>query len=135
MKEEFFRGGIFKSYTTSEAPCKPPRLPLNLRGSDKTDEAQSWLEFNSEAHKKYFMLRPTIGLSTFYLPFEDGKWKPDKNMQSFYQLDKSIDMERAQSLCNECGQDFMDDVKLGLHQYAVHTEKTFECAQCGKNNV
>ena len=56
-------------------------------------------------------------------------------MQSLYQLDKSIDMERAQSLCNECGQDFMDDVKLGLHQYAVHTEKTFECAQCGKNNV
>ena len=51
------------------------------------------------------------------------------------QLDKSIDMERAQFLCNECGQDFMDDVKLGLHQYAEHTEKTFECVQCGENNV
>ena len=44
-------------------------------------------------------------------------------MQSFYQLDNSVDMERAQSLYNECGQDFMDDVKLGLHQYAVHTKK------------
>ena len=40
-------------------------------------------------------------------------------------------MERAQFLCNECGKDFLDAVKLGLHQYAVHTDKPFECAQCG----
>ena len=123
MKEEFFGGGIFKSYTTSEAPCEPPRLPVNLRGSDKTDEAHSWLELTSEAHIKYFRLRPTIGLSTFYLPLEDGKWKPDNDLQSFNQLDKSIDMERVQFLCNECGKYFVDDVKLGLHQYAVHTKK------------
>ena len=30
-------------------------------------------------------------------------------------------MERAQFMCNECGKDFVDDVKLGLHQYNVHT--------------
>ena len=42
------------------------------------------------------------------------------------QLDK---MERAQFLCNECGKGFVDGVNLGLHQYAVHTEKPFECAQ------
>ena len=41
-------------------------------------------------------------------------------------------MERAQFLCNECGKDFLDAVKLGLHQYAVHTDKPFECAQCGE---
>ena len=35
-------------------------------------------------------------------------------------------MERAQFMCNECGKDFVDDVKLGLHQYNVH------CTQCGK---
>ena len=29
-------------------------------------------------------------------------------------------------MCNECGKDFVDDVKLGLHQYNVHT------VQCGK---
>ena len=32
-------------------------------------------------------------------------------------------MEGAQFLCNECGKDFVDEVKLGLHQYAVHTKK------------
>ena len=32
-------------------------------------------------------------------------------------------MERVQFLCNECGKYFVDYVKLGLHQYAVHTEK------------
>ena len=50
-------------------------------------------------------------------------------IQCFDQLDK---MERAQFLCNECGKGFVDDVNLGLHQYAVHTEKPFECAQCGE---
>ena len=32
-------------------------------------------------------------------------------------------MERVQFLCNEYGKYFVDDVKLGLHQYAVHTKK------------
>ena len=41
-------------------------------------------------------------------------------------------MERAQFHCNECGKDFSDNVKLGLHQYAVHTEKPYECAHCGE---
>ena len=50
----------------------------------------------------------------------------------FDQLDKISKMERARFLCNEWGKDFLDDVKLGLHQYAVHTEKPFECAQCGE---
>ena len=44
----------------------------------------------------------------------------------FDQLDKISEMERARFLCNEWGKDFLDDVKLGLHQYAVHTEKPFE---------
>ena len=26
----------------------------------------------------------------------------------------------------------MDDAKLGLHHYAVHSEKPFECSQCGE---
>ena len=44
-------------------------------------------------------------------------------MQCFDQLDKISKMERTQFLCNDCGKDFVDDVKLGLHQYAVHTKK------------
>ena len=53
-------------------------------------------------------------------------------MQCFDQLDKISKMERIQFLCNDCGKDFVDDVKLGLHKYAMHTEKPFECAQCGE---
>ena len=53
-------------------------------------------------------------------------------MQCFDQLDKISKMERIQFLCNDCGKDFVVDVKLGLHMYAMHTEKPFECAQCGE---
>ena len=35
-------------------------------------------------------------------------------------------------MCNDCGKTFMDDAKLGLHHYAVHSEKPFECSQCGE---
>ena len=53
-------------------------------------------------------------------------------IQCIDQLDKISKMERTQFLCNDCGKDFVDDVKLGLHKYAMHTEKPFECAQCGE---
>ena len=53
-------------------------------------------------------------------------------IQCFDQLDKISKMERTQFLCNDCGKDFVVDVKLGLHMYAMHTEKPFECAQCGE---
>ena len=38
----------------------------------------------------------------------------------------------AQFLCGECGKDFVDEVKLGLHHYSVHAEKPFECTHCGE---
>ena len=44
-------------------------------------------------------------------------------MQCFDQLDKISKMERIQFLCNDCGKDFVVDVKLGLHMYAMQTEK------------
>ena len=53
-------------------------------------------------------------------------------IQCFDQLEKISKMERTQFLCNDCGKDFVVDVKLGLHMYAMHTEKPFECAQCGE---
>ena len=40
-------------------------------------------------------------------------------------------MEGSPCVCNDCGKTFMDDAKLGLHHYAVHSEKPFECSQCG----
>ena len=43
-------------------------------------------------------------------------------MQCFDQLDKISKMERTQFLCNDCGKDFVDDVKLKLYKYAMHTE-------------
>ena len=46
-------------------------------------------------------------------------------IQCFDQLDKISKIERAQFLCYDYGKDFVDDVKLGLHKYAMHTEKTF----------
>ena len=41
-------------------------------------------------------------------------------------------MEGSPCVCNDCGKTFMDDAKLGLHHYAVHSEKPFECSQCGE---
>ena len=38
-------------------------------------------------------------------------------------------------MCNDCGKSFMDDAKLGLHHYAVHSEKPFECTQCGEKGT
>ena len=53
-------------------------------------------------------------------------------IQCFDQLEKISKMERTQFLCNDCGKDFVDSVKLGVHKYNMHTEKPFECAQCGE---
>ena len=44
-------------------------------------------------------------------------------MQCFDQLDKISKMERIQFLCNDCGKDFVVDVKLGLHMYDQCTQK------------
>ena len=44
-------------------------------------------------------------------------------------MDKISEMERAQFMCNECGKDFVDNVKLGLHQYNVHTVWQNLCKQ------
>ena len=63
VKGEFFGGGVFKSYTTSEAPSKPQRLSYNLGGSDKN----AGLEITSEAYMKYFRFSPTMGPFTFHL--------------------------------------------------------------------
>ena len=41
-------------------------------------------------------------------------------------------MEGAQFLCNDCGKSFIDEVKLSMHHYNVHSEKPFECTQCGE---
>ena len=38
----------------------------------------------------------------------------------------------AQFLCGERGKGFVDEVKLGLHHYSVHAEKSFECTHCGE---
>ena len=39
-------------------------------------------------------------------------------------------MEGVQFLCNDCGKGFIDEVKLSVHHYNVHSEKPFECTQC-----
>ena len=50
-------------------------------------------------------------------------------IQCFDQLEKISKMERTQFLCNDCGKDFVDSVKLGVHKYNMHTEKPFECGR------
>ena len=41
----------------------------------------------------------------------------------------------AQFLCGERGKGFVDEVKLGLHHYSVHAEKSFECTHCGEKGT
>ena len=41
-------------------------------------------------------------------------------------------MEGSPFVCNDCGKSFTNYAKLGLHHNAVHSEKPFECTQCGE---
>ena len=48
-----------------------------------------------------------------------------RKLLSSDQLNKVIAMEGSPLVCDDCGKSFTDDVKLGLHHYAVHSEKPF----------
>ena len=58
-----------------------------------------------------------------------------RKLLSSDQFNKVIAMEGSPFVCNDCGKSFTDDVKLGLHHYAVHSEKPFECTHCGEKGT
>ena len=44
-------------------------------------------------------------------------------------------MEGAQFLCNDCGKSFIDEVKLSMHHYNVHSEKLLNALSVVKRGM
>ena len=77
------------------------------------------------------MLRPTIEVSTFYPPLKSESQRITFSLLISWILVSDM-ASPAQFLCGERGKGFVDEVKLGLHHYSVHAEKSFECTHCGE---